>query len=270
MSDEAEELKAFEQALRRYSTILGLRINVELAKSVEAVQAKIMKDVEAFLSSVDLGSPDLSNLLARLSDSGRLSNYIVEVGRALKDEVSPDKAEESLTKALEGDVSSRGSRSALLVFQAVARAYASHYERKNGTVEEVTAYCPLCGSESRTMVRVGEEYLMVCHLCGYAWRVSRKTLVCPFCGNSNPFSIGIFMDKDGRLGLAYCQECGSSWRVVLDERVASAPRILLPLLALAAERLRGALPGGASGEELHEGSSEGQLGGGNDEAQGQQ
>ncbi|ESQ26142.1 MAG: Protein involved in formate dehydrogenase formation [uncultured Acidilobus sp. OSP8] len=184
--------------------------------------------------------------------------------------MSPDKAEESLTKALEGDVSSRGSRSALLVFQAVARAYASHYERKNGTVEEVTAYCPLCGSESRTMVRVGEEYLLVCHLCGYAWRVSRKTLACPFCGNSNPFSIGIFMDKDGRLGLAYCQECGSSWRVVLDERVASAPRILLPLLALAAERLRGALPGGASGEELHEGSSEGQLGGGNDEAQGQQ
>jgi len=58
MSDEAEELKAFEEALRRYSTLLGLRINIELAKSVEAVQAKIMKDVEAFLSSVDLGSLD--------------------------------------------------------------------------------------------------------------------------------------------------------------------------------------------------------------------
>ncbi len=66
--------------------------------------------------------------------------------------------------------------------------------------------------------------------------------VCPFCGNDNKFKLGTFMDKEWKYGLMFCQECGSYWRVIWDEEMASAPSIVLPLLAMAAERFRTALP----------------------------
>ncbi len=262
MSSAPDGLTLFESALRRYSQMLGLKVNIGMAVKVEAVQRRIMDDVKRLLEGQAEGLEGLSDLLARLSNIGLLRNYIVYVGQELGDEVSPDKIDETLVRAFEGDVNSAGAKSALLAFQAVARAFAESYERSNGILNEVTAYCPICGSESRTMVRTRDGFLMVCHMCGYAWRVSSDKLTCPFCGNANPFSVGLFTDRDRRFGLAYCQECGSTWRVILDEGMASTPRVLLPLLALAAERLRGALPANSeAGEDAKEGSGEGQLGG---------
>ncbi|MGC9071396.1 MAG: formate dehydrogenase accessory protein FdhE [Acidilobus sp.] len=271
MTKGSDELELFERGLRRYSQLLGLKIDIELAKKVEAVQERIMADVARFIEAREGLASSLSDLLAGLSNSGLLSNYIAEVGSEIGDEVDLDDAEESLARAFEGDVISRGARAALLAFQAVARAYAGAYERANGIAESMSAYCPLCGSESRTMVRVDQDFVMVCHMCGYAWRVSRGSLKCPFCGNSNPFTIGIFTDKDRRLGLAYCQECGSAWRVIFDENMASAPRVLLPLLALAAERLRSALPGRQdSGDDVKKAPGKSSLDNGDYKAQSQQ
>ncbi|MGC9209710.1 MAG: formate dehydrogenase accessory protein FdhE [Acidilobus sp.] len=271
MAEEGDELDRFERALRRYSRLLGLKIDLDLARKVEAIQERIKRDVAKFMEAKGGLLSSLSDLLARLSDAGLLSAYIVEVGSEIGDEVNPSSAEESLAKAFEGDVDAKGARSALLAFQAIARAYAEAYERANGIIESTTPYCPLCGSESRTMVRVGQDMLMVCHVCGYAWRISKGVLTCPFCGNSNPFTVGVFTDKDRRLGLAYCQQCGSTWRVIFDDDMASAPRILLPLLALAAERLRGALPAGREGsDEVKDSPGEGDLGYGDNEAKGEQ
>ena len=259
MSSNPDDLTVFERALTRYSRILGLKVDVKVAVKVEALQRKIIDDVKRLLEGQGVDGVSLSDLLARLSNAGLLRDYIVYIGRELNDEVSPDKAEESLARALEGDVESRGARSALLAFQAVARAFAEAYEGSKGTVDDDSPYCPLCGSESRTMVRRDDGFHMVCHMCGLEWRVSRDALKCPYCGNTNPFSVGLFTDKDRRLGLAYCQECGSTWRVILDSDMASAPRVLLPLLALAAERLRGALPA-LGGPDEHAGERPGEGG----------
>ncbi len=261
MSSGPDDLTAFERYLRRYSQLFGLKVDLEAAIKVEALQKKIMDDARRFLEGQGANDITLSDLLARLSYAGLLRDYIIYIGRELNDEVSPDKAEESLARAFEGDVNIKGARSALLAFQAVARALAQAYEGSRGVIDDGSPYCPVCGSESRTMVRRDDGFYMVCHVCGFAWRVGRGALTCPYCGNSNPFSVGLFTDKERKLGLAYCQECGSTWRVVLDKDVASAPRVLLPLLALAAERLRGALPAlGEAEEGAAERSGEGGLG----------
>jgi formate dehydrogenase maturation protein FdhE len=129
-----------------------------------------------------------------------------------------------------------GFRSGFLALQAVARAYSSRL-LEEGVVEEPSAKCPVCGVRSETMVRRGGDYFMVCHFCSYEWRVSRGRIMCPYCGALNPISIGIYSDKKRRLGLAHCQECGGTWRCILDETI-RAPRQLLPLIALGAEVYR--------------------------------
>ncbi len=246
MSASDERLASFVRSLNRYAGMLGLKINIELAKKVEEVQLKIMDDVARTLNEMWNGNLSLQDLLAKLAETGLLKNLITFAASSIGEHVEPEKAEEALSRAISGDLSESGSKGALLAFQAIARSYAEKFAEARGSIQEVTAFCPLCGSESRTMVKRGNSFFMVCHLCGYAWKVSEGSAVCPFCGNDNKFKIGTFMDKEMRYGLMYCQECGSSWRVILDENMAAAPNIIIPLLAMGAERFRSALPSNVS------------------------
>jgi FdhE protein len=239
---EDERLRLFERSLSRFAGVLGLRVNVELSRKVEEVQLKIMDDVTKVIDKIWSQGLTLQDLLARLSNDGVLREEAVYASKAIGESLNPDSVDDVLASAISGDVSQEGAKSTLIAFQAIARAYASRYFKENGSIEHLSPYCPLCGAESRTMVKRGDKYVMVCHLCGYEWVIGRGSPVCPFCGNDNKFKLGTFMDKERKYGLMFCQECGSYWRVIWDEEMASAPSIVLPLLAMAAERFRTALP----------------------------
>jgi len=133
---------------------------------------------------------------------------------------------------LAGDIDTPGAKAALITVQAVARAVA----RLRDPVNLLSATCPVCGAESKTMVARDALY-MVCHFCGYQWIVSRGEVVCPYCGTNDPISIGVFTDKKRRIGLFTCQECGSTWRAIMDRSI-RAPATLLPLIAVGAEHYR--------------------------------
>ena len=268
-----ERLLAFERYLRRYSARLGLKVDVELAKKVERVQLKIMDDVRAALDRALSKDVKLVNVLAALYDSGKLKEYVLEVSRELGGEAPDINVGEALAAAVSGNLEVRGSKEALMAVQAVARALAESYEEAYGNVEEPSPYCPLCDSESDLMIKQGVEYRMVCPLCGYEWVVSRGYMKCPYCGNSNPFKLGVLSDRERLVGLAVCQECGSTWKIVVDEEIATAPRTLLPLFAMASERLRsvaeslaGLAKGGGVGNDSSQEGRQRQLREAQDEA----
>ena len=235
-----ERLSAFERYLRRYSARLGLKVDVELAKKVERVQLKIMDDVRAAVERALSRNVKLVDILTALYNSGKLKEYVLEASQALGEETLGADVSEALTAAVSGNLEVRGSKGALMAIQAVARALAESYEEVYGNVKDLTPYCPLCDSESDLMVKRGAEYRMVCPLCGYEWVVSEGHMACPYCGNSNPFKLGVLSDRERLVGLAVCQECGSIWKIVIDDELASAPRVLLPLFVTASERLRSA------------------------------
>ncbi len=240
MGEQDPRLRSFELYLRTQVLPLGLKVNVELALKIEALQRRIADDARVIIDAIWSNGITLSDLLAELSRRGLLAKYIVAVANEMGEKVSESSAEQTLASALGGDMNRPGSRSALLAFQALARSYAEKYEEVNGFASSEGPYCPLCGSESNVMVQIGDEFRMVCSLCGYEWVISRSTIRCPYCGNSNALKIGLLMDRERRYGLAFCQECGSSWKIIVDKALASGPSSLIPLAAMAADKLRDA------------------------------
>ncbi len=226
-----ERLREFEKALDKYLHLLrGGRIDREKTMLVERIELEIIQELEEELSPDGTPQP-LDRLLDRLEECGWLHAKILEVAERIgEDQVNPTKALESF---LVGDVEAPGAKAAFIVVQAVARYLAS----KTPARDMVSSRCPVCGAESKTMTVEGDGYYMVCPFCGYAWRVSKDRVVCPFCGSDNPVSIGVYMDRKRRIGLFVCQECGSTWRGILDRSI-RAPRILLPLISLGAEAFR--------------------------------
>lgn len=220
-------------SLSRYAHLLGFPVDLEWVRFIEEIQEKIMEEVRGEVLSY--GS--LRDLVLALDARGYLRRASLEVAGLIGEEIEDyDKA---FKAALTGDLSVRGSRAVLITLQAIARAYAEELLKKGVTVE-VSAYCPVCGALSETMFKEGGSYYMVCHFCSYKWLVSEAKPVCPYCGNSDELSIGLMSDKQMRVALIKCWECGSSWRAILDETI-KVPLILKPLIAMAAERFRQAL-----------------------------
>ncbi len=228
-----EELR---RAFEKYIHLLkGGRVDIRKSLEIESMEEKIIKDI--FSNKIDINlNKDLNNILDELFNNGALLDLIKQVGEEMNAHVSsPRKAYENF---LVGNLDDAGARVAFIVVQAIARAKAIVEESK-GVVEEITPFCPLCGAESRTMVKREDGYFMVCSFCGYTWRISR-VFTCPYCGNRDKMSLGVFTDKrTRRIGLAWCQECGSSWRIILDEKLSrSLPRLFIPVIAHAAEVYR--------------------------------
>ncbi|MCX8195970.1 MAG: formate dehydrogenase accessory protein FdhE [Acidilobaceae archaeon] len=214
-------------ALMKYAHLVGSPINLEWVKSVERVQQEIMSQVRAEARE----SSDLRELLSQLDSSGKLEAMVRRVAGEIGDEVKD--VRKAVAAALAGNAEEEGFRSALLTLQAVARAFAEGRE----AVAEQSAFCPLCGARSETSFKRGDKYYMVCHFCSYVWLQSSGKPTCPYCGNSSEISIGMFSDRQRRLALMKCWECGSTWRAILDETI-RAPAIVLPLIAMGAESFR--------------------------------
>ncbi len=237
MSTGPEGIEEFKAAIHRYKHLLrGGEIDYDAAVRVESIELEIIERLRSEESIVRvLEAEPLERALARLRD--RVERLILEVAERMGEEsVEPARALEAFYT---GDTSVPGFSSALVVVQAFARLKAKLYEDSNGIIKHVSPVCPVCGALSKTMQVGGDEkYYMICPFCGYKWLVSEGRLVCPYCGNSDALSVGIFSGKKTkRLGLAWCQKCGSTWRVVLDTSI-RVPRLLLPLIAHGAEIYR--------------------------------
>lgn len=232
-----ENIEDFKAAIHRYKHLLrGGEIDYDAAIRVESIELEIIRSLESDENILRiLAAEPLERALARLRD--RVEALILEVAARMGEEgVDPARALEAFYT---GDTSVPGFSSALVVVQAFARLKARLYEDSKGIIRNTSPVCPVCGALSKTMqVGEGEEYYMICPFCGYKWLVSKGRLVCPYCGNSDALSVGIFSGKKTkRLGLAWCQKCGSTWRVILDTSI-RVPRLLLPLIAHGAEIYR--------------------------------
>ncbi len=242
--DRVSELRS---GLHRYRHLLkGGEVDYDIALKVEEIESKIIDEIINNKKIIEiLENNDLQVALSRLRD------FIAEKARIAAEELGDniEDVDEALEAFYVGDQEKPGFRSVFIVIQAIARVKSEIFEEKNGQVVNPSPVCPVCGAISRTMVKEEDgRFTMVCPFCGYKWTVSRRKLICPYCGNSDPLSLGIFTGrKSKRLGLAWCQACGMTWRVVLDYTI-RVPRLLLPVIAHGAEIYRSMLPtaGGAA------------------------
>jgi len=230
MNNIQDEIKHYRNALRKYKHLLkGGKIDENIAVKIEEIELNLIKQ----LYSTDLCDTTLN--LEDLLKSSKIHEWILEkireVASNLGEEI--DDPEQAINAFLEGKINIKGINSAFIVIQSVARCLANTMLNHN-KIDDLTPYCPVCGAESKTMVLMDDGYNMVCPFCHYVWRISKNTLRCPYCGNSNPVSLGVFSDRTRRIGLVVCQECGSTWRIIMDRNI-KAPRSLLPLISLGAE-----------------------------------
>ncbi len=226
---------SFEVAMKKYGALMLEEPDVNSARKVEETQLIIMRELYDKIDE----SRTLEDVLVDLEANGSLRNTIERVARELGTQLSEDpiNAYRRLVGG-EGDLEGPDATPIILAIQAIARAYAEKYEYRNGISSGKDNTCPLCGTESDTMIVEGREYCMVCPMCGHKWRISEGSPVCPRCGEDR--KLGVYSDRGGILGLATCQSCGYSWHMILGK--VEAPRIMLPLIAMGAERFRRALP----------------------------
>ncbi|MCE4620284.1 MAG: formate dehydrogenase accessory protein FdhE [Desulfurococcales archaeon] len=237
MIEVKERMREFKDALRRYTHLLkGGKIDLEKSVKIEEIELSLIEDLLKNQPVICRSRRDLQDLIGDLLDSGWIEEAMRKTSEGLNVEIDGD-PKEALEAFLTGNVEKPEGKIALLVVQAIARCLAESKLEDNEIVEEITPICPVCGAESKTMVLERDGYYMVCPFCSYKWLVSRDKIRCPYCGNDNPVSLGVFSDRARRLGLVVCQECGATWRLVIDKSI-KAPRILLPVISLGAEAYR--------------------------------
>ena len=247
MGKMADELRT---ALYRYKHLLrGGEIDVDAAVLVEDVEEELMEEIRGDRVAAEiLEAEPLDRALSILASRGVIDRLASKASERLGEEINDiDAAVEAF---LTGNVETPGFRTIFIVIQALARVKAEITEEKEGTKYHPEPVCPVCGATSRTMIREdGNTYSMVCAFCGYKWIVSREGFLCPFCGNRDKLSLGVFTGKKTkRLGLAWCQACGATWHLVLDKTI-RVPRLLLPVIAHGAEIYRPAQEGAAQSAE---------------------
>ncbi len=240
MADEiTKDLEEFREALTRINRSFKLNIPLNTAVTIERRQLDILYSMlnnarEAVKNNISFEEYIKKNL------NVVIEKYFYEFSKDLGVFNNLEEPDEALNNLLSGRVDTNGSKIMILLIQGLARAYAKAYEDIKGVVKRIDFRCPICGNESDVIVKWTDgSYRMICPFCGYTWIISTGELVCPKCGNKDPFSLGIFADRDRRIGLFICQECKFTAKIILDPRLISRyPRILLPLIALNGEKYR--------------------------------
>ncbi len=239
MDSEVEKLKS---AIYRYKHLLkGGTIDLEKTLLLEEIEQELMKMLRDKLASEKVLDKDLISIIDTMFRDSLLTELVSTASQKLDTPV--DNIEQAYKDFLTGNIENNEAKVVFVVIQAIARLKAEHEETRHGIVDMITATCPVCGAITRTMTQESTGYYMVCPFCGYKWRVSKSVLTCPFCGNKDPLSLGVFTGKkDRRLGLAWCQSCDNTWRIILDERIVkTVPRLFLPVISFGAEIYRGSI-----------------------------
>ncbi len=233
-------LREFRLALSRYEHLSGVRVDKGLSLKVEEAELVVEEALlPAAREAVSQGL-DFKGYVERIEAAGSLERLASEAASILGYRGETLDYRTALARLAEGAEVGEEERLAFILIQGAARAYARAYEEAYGRAEALTAECPLCGGSSDVMVKREDGYYMVCPFCFYEWRTGAE-VACPYCGSTDRLAIGMFMDRARRVALAHCQDCGSSWKVVLDPSI-RAPRVLLPLIALAAEKYKALIP----------------------------
>ncbi len=239
MDSEIEKLKS---AIYRYKHLLkGGTIDLEKSLLVEEIEQELMKIARERFASDEILDKDLLVIIDTIFSDGFLAELVSIASKKL--EIPVDDIEQALKDFLTGNIENNEAKLLFIVIQAIARLKAEHEEIQHGIINLVTDRCQVCGATTRTMTQESTGYYMICPFCGYKWRVSKGVLTCPFCGNKDPLSLGVFTGKkDRRLGLAWCQSCDNTWRIILDERIVkTVPRLFLPVISFGAEIYRGSI-----------------------------
>jgi transposase-like protein len=232
-------LEDFREGLERAKRILKLDIPIETAMIIEKNQIDIINYLLPKAKEYVKGDRDLKDLVSEaLDDIIKKFYYVFAKDLEVKDDV--ESPEEALNNLLSGRTDLNGSKILILIIQAIARAYATAYEELKGTIERRSTVCPICGMNSDVIIKWPDgSYRMICPFCGYTWIISKETLLCPRCGSRDPVGIGVFSDREGKIGLFVCQDCKFTAKIILDSSlVRKVPRMLLPLIALYGERFR--------------------------------
>ena len=234
-----EMFEEFKRSLDKYMHLLyGGKIDRQRALTIE--KTELMLSELFFREGLCTPDDSLNENLRRLIENDLKISLIksaLDNLRNIDDSIKLDfDFEKALERFLSGELETPEAKVVAIIVQSLARCIA-HHRLVRGVEDRLSPYCPVCGAESRTMVVRQDGYHMVCPFCGYEWRISRSMPRCPWCGNDNPISIGVFTNKQRRIGLMVCQECGNTWRAILDRSI-KAPNILLPLISLGAERFR--------------------------------
>ncbi|MCE4624487.1 MAG: formate dehydrogenase accessory protein FdhE [Desulfurococcales archaeon] len=233
-----EELR---NAINRYKHLLkGGEIDYDKTLLVEEIEEELIENAKRNDEIIKiLDNNELTTALAKLTE--KLREDYVRVSEKLGHRLT--NFDEALEAFLTGKKDVPGFNIIFIIIQAYARLKAQLYEEEKGNINNSTAECPVCGAISRTMLKEDERtYSMICPFCGYKWIVSTNGLRCPYCGNTDKLAIGVFTGKKlKRLGLAWCQSCGETWRVVLDKGI-KVPRLFLTALSFGAEIYRNAIP----------------------------
>ncbi len=237
------------RAIERYKHLLkGGEIDYNAALMVEEVEETLINNIKSRNEILEIiRRNDLRNAISILHERGILSELFEMTRKMTGESGDVDKA---LSAFLTGDIDVEGFKSMFLLIQSIARVKAEIVEEEVGIVESRTAVCPVCGAVSKTMTKEGQSYFMVCPFCGYKWLVSRGKLICPYCGNEDPLSLGIFTGKKAkRLGLVWCQNCDTTWHIVLDTSI-RVPRLFLTIIAYGGEVYKATMPVRSSGTEI--------------------
>ena len=234
------ELDEFKYGLNRVKRILKLEIPLDIAITIEKNQLTIIKSLLPVARDFVKRGSTLEDLISQTSEKV-IKEYYYKFAEDLDVRNNVEEPKEALNNLIAGRTDTNGTKIVVLITQAIARSYATAYEEIYGIKEVRDHRCPLCGSESDIIVKWSDgSYRMICPFCGYMWIISRNKLVCPKCGSTSPVSLGVFTNKEMKVGLFVCQDCGFKAKIILDPDLASRiPRILLPLLASAGDRFRG-------------------------------
>ncbi|MEB3816484.1 MAG: hypothetical protein LRS46_00875 [Desulfurococcales archaeon] len=238
-SPEEGSLEGFRLALKMYGRIAGIPLDEESALKVEELELKIMSTLRGEASKAVDSGLGLSEWSSSLLESGVLGDLYKLAAETLGVEGAGLEEARSLLES--GRYDEPGAQALFIVLQAVARAYAEALLAREGLREKLTHVCPVCGVETDIMVARGAgRYSMLCPFCYYEWMLPGRGLVCPRCGSRDRFALGVYTGRsDRRLALLHCQNCGFTARLINDPEIyRRAPRSLLPLIALGADRYR--------------------------------
>ena len=232
-----EKIREFEEALHKYKHLYIIELPIEQTVEVERIQLEIIESLrEEALKSIRESVP-LEEFASRLVEEGEAEKHYYAVLEGITGANEPS-FEEAVEQVDSGAYDKPGAAALLLMLQAVARAYAESYEELYGKGAKGGSDCPICKARSDIMYREQDgSYYMLCPFCFYVWKVSDEKLVCPHCGSRDEVGLGIYSDKAMRVGLLHCQDCGGTTKVILDKAI-RAPRPVLPLIALSAEKFR--------------------------------
>jgi ssDNA-binding Zn-finger/Zn-ribbon topoisomerase 1 len=220
----------FNDILQKVAKRYNIDIEHSYAVKIEALQEKIREKAIKYIKSNGL-QVTLDNTISILE------KILLELG--LIDE------KESIRKLLESYEINDRSYVDLLVGQAVLQALSSIIAEKEGYVENKTAVCPVCGTETdQGFISSDGTIWLHCPVCGYMWKQSSILHpVCPYCGLDDKKMIGILKDKTNpSVVVMLCSNCKRYWILVDEKYTKRVPRNLYPIFRSKAEKIIKSIP----------------------------